>query len=142
MFHGMSGQRHPRLVSNTTDVLNTAIHKIEVAGARRASAQVSRVIDKNYATRWTRMGWIGARCWQRDQRSLCRRPGAGATSAPLEAELDLLREAIGGFKFATTSPMEPEEKKEKGSGGLFSSPSPLHLQRLAACAVEVCADNA
>jgi len=61
----------------------------------------------------------------------------------LEAELNLLRETIGGFKFATTKPYwNQKEKKEKGAGGLFSiTINPYTCKGCAIC-VDVCDDNA
>jgi pyruvate-ferredoxin/flavodoxin oxidoreductase len=55
----------PGLVSTTTDVLNTAIQKIEIGGRpTRFLRKFSRAPStRSCAMHWIRTGWMCARCW-------------------------------------------------------------------------------
>jgi pyruvate-ferredoxin/flavodoxin oxidoreductase len=135
----------PGLVSTTTDVLNTAIQKIEIGGRpTRFLRKFSRTIDKKLRGMLDRDGLdVRALLANAITEAFAEDPTQGDDRGRLEAELNLLREAIGGFKFATTKPYwTQKEKKEKGAGGLFSiTINPYTCKGCALC-VEVCADNA
>lgn len=135
----------PGLVSTTTDVLNTAIQKIEVGGRpTRFLRKFSRVIDKKLRNALDKDGLdVSALLSNAITEAFVEDPTQGEDRARLEVELNLLRETIGGFKFATTKPYwNQKEKKEKGAGGLFSiTINPYTCKGCALC-VEVCDDNA
>jgi pyruvate-ferredoxin/flavodoxin oxidoreductase len=135
----------PGLVSTTTDVLNTAIQKIEVGGRpTRFLRKFSRVIDKKLHNALDKDGLdVSALLSNAITEAFVEDPAEGDERARLEVELNLLRETIGGFKFATTKPYwNQKEKKEKGAGGLFSiTINPYTCKGCALC-VDVCDDNA
>ena len=135
----------PGLVSTTTDVLNTAIQKIEVGGRpTRFLRKFSRVVDKKLRNALDKEGLdVSALLSNAITEAFVEDLTQGEERARLEIELNLLRETIGGFKFATTKPYwNQKEKKEKGAGGLFSiTVNPYTCKGCALC-VEVCDDNA
>jgi pyruvate-ferredoxin/flavodoxin oxidoreductase len=135
----------PGLVSTTTDVLNTAIQKIEVGGRpTRFLRKFSRVIDKKLRNVLDKDGLdVSALLSNAITEAFVEDTTQGDERIRLEAELNLLRETIGGFKFATTKPYwNQKEKKEKGAGGLFSiTINPYTCKGCAIC-VDVCDDNA
>jgi pyruvate-ferredoxin/flavodoxin oxidoreductase len=135
----------PGLVSTTADVLNTVIQKIEVGGRpTRFLRKFSRVIDKKLRNALDKDGLnVSALLSTAITEAFAEDPTQGEDRGRLEAELNLLRETIGGFKFATTKPYwTQKEKKEKGAGGLFSiTINPYTCKGCALC-VEVCDDNA
>jgi pyruvate-ferredoxin/flavodoxin oxidoreductase len=135
----------PGLVSTTTDVLNTAIQKIEVGGRpTRFLRKFSRAVDKKLRNALDKDGLdVRALLGHAITEAFAEDNTQGDDRARLEAELNLLREAIGSFKFATTKPYwTQKEKKDKGAGGLFSiTINPYTCKGCALC-VEVCGDNA
>ncbi|HEX5338291.1 MAG TPA: 2-oxoacid:acceptor oxidoreductase family protein, partial [Gallionella sp.] len=135
----------PGLVSTTSDVLNTAIQKIETGGRpTRFLRKFSRAIDKKLRNALDRDGLdVRALLANAITEAFAEDPTQGDDRGRLEAELNLLRETIGGFKFATTKPYwTQKEKKEKGAGGLFSiTINPYTCKGCALC-VDVCSDNA
>ena len=135
----------PGLVSTTTDVLNTAIQNIEIGGRpTRFLRKFSRAVDKKLRNALDKDGLdVRALLGNAITEAFAEDPTQGEDRGRLEAELNLLREAIGGFKFATTKPYwTQKEKKEKGSGGLFSiTVNPYTCKGCALC-VDVCDDNA
>ncbi|HXU92666.1 MAG TPA: 2-oxoacid:acceptor oxidoreductase family protein [Gallionella sp.] len=135
----------PGLVSTTTDVLNTAIQKIEIGGRpTRFLRKFSRAIDKKLRNALDKDGIdVRAVLANAITEAFAEDPTQGEDRNRLEAELNLLRETIGGFKFATTKPYwTQKEKKEKGTGGLFSiTINPYTCKGCALC-VDVCSDNA
>jgi pyruvate-ferredoxin/flavodoxin oxidoreductase len=135
----------PGLVSTTTDVLNTAIQKIETGGRpTRFLRKFSRVIDKKLRNALDKDSLdVRALLANAITEAFAEDVTQGNDRARMEVELNLLRDAIGGFKFATTKPYWTlKEKKEKGAGGLFSiTINPYTCKGCALC-VEVCADNA
>lgn len=135
----------PGLVSTTSDVLNTAIQKIEVGGRpTRFLRKFSRAIDKKLHNALDQDGLdVRALLANAITEAFAEDPTQGEDRGRLEAELNLLREALGSFKFATTKPYwTQKEKKEKGSGGLFSiTINPYTCKGCELC-VQVCADNA
>ncbi len=135
----------PGLVSTTADVLATAIRKIETGGRpTRFLRKISRVVDRKLRSALDKDGLdVGALLANAITESLAEDATQGEERARLEVEVNLLRQAIGGFKFATTKPYwTQKEKKEKGAGGLFSiTINPYTCKGCALC-VEVCGDNA
>jgi pyruvate-ferredoxin/flavodoxin oxidoreductase len=135
----------PGLVSTTTDVLNTAIQKIETGGRpTRFLRKFSRVIDKKLRNALDKDSLdVRALLANAITEAFAEDVTQGNDRARMEVELNLLRDAIGSFKFATTKPYWTlKEKKEKGAGGLFSiTINPYTCKGCALC-VEVCADNA
>ena len=135
----------PGLVSTTSDILNTAIQKIELGGRpTRFLRKFSRVIDKKLRNVLDKDGLnVAILLSNAITEAFVEDPSQGEERVRLEAELNLLRETIGGFKFATTKPYwNQKEKKEKGAGGLFSiTINPYTCKGCAIC-VEVCSDNA
>ncbi|HZW25898.1 MAG TPA: 2-oxoacid:acceptor oxidoreductase family protein [Gallionella sp.] len=135
----------PGLVSTTTDILNTAIQKIEIGGRpTRFLRKFSRAIDKKLRNSLDKDGLdVRALLANAITEAFAEDATQGDDRGRLEAELNLLREQIGGFKFATTKPYwTQKEKKEKGSGGLFSiTINPYTCKGCALC-VEVCEDQA
>ncbi|GAB1233352.1 hypothetical protein UT4_18190 [Ferrigenium sp. UT4] len=135
----------PGLVSTTADVLNTAIQKIEIGGRpTRFLRKFSRAIDKQLHGALEKDGLdVCALLNHAITEAFAADPTQGDDRGRLEKELDLLRETLGGFKFATTKPYwNQKEKKQPGSGGLFSiTINPYTCKGCAVC-VDVCDDNA
>jgi len=135
----------PGLVSTPSDVLNSVIQKIETGGRpTRFLRKFSRTIEKKLRTVLDKDGLdVRTLLANAITEALAADPASGDDRARLEVELNLLREGIGSFKFATTKPYWTlKEKKEKGSGGLFSiTINPYTCKGCAIC-VEVCSDNA
>ncbi|MDP2805469.1 MAG: 2-oxoacid:acceptor oxidoreductase family protein [Gallionellaceae bacterium] len=135
----------PGLVSTPSDVLNSVIQKIEISGRpTRFLRKFSRTIEKKLRASLDKDGLdVSALLANAITEAFAEDPTQGDDRSRLEAELNLLREGIGNFKFATTKPYwTQKEKKEKGSGGLFSiTVNPYTCKGCAIC-VEVCADNA
>ncbi|TXT16190.1 MAG: putative pyruvate-flavodoxin oxidoreductase, partial [bacterium] len=133
----------PGLVSTVGDVLNTAVTNIETSGRiTRFLRKGIRAIEKKLRGALDRDGL--------DVRALLKRaiedamhedPNQG--NAAMEEEYHLLEKEIGAFQFATTKPYwTNKEKKNKGSGGLFSiTVNPYTCKGCALC-VEVCDDDA
>jgi pyruvate-ferredoxin/flavodoxin oxidoreductase len=135
----------PGLVTTTTDVLNTAIQKIEIGGRpTRFLRKFSRTIDKKLRGALDKDGLdVRAKLANAITEAFAEDSTQGEDRGRLEAELNLLRTEIGSFKFATTKPYwTQKEKKEKGAGGLFSiTINPYTCKGCAICVVE-CGDNA
>ncbi|MFH0935000.1 MAG: 2-oxoacid:acceptor oxidoreductase family protein, partial [Pseudomonadota bacterium] len=135
----------PGLVSTSSDVLDTAIRRIETGGRpTRFLRKFSRAIDKKLRGALEKDGLdVHALLANAITEAFAEDATQGEDRTRLEAELNLLREEIGGFKFATTKPYwTQKEKKEKGAGGLFSiTINPYTCKGCALC-VEVCDDDA
>jgi pyruvate-ferredoxin/flavodoxin oxidoreductase len=135
----------PGLVSTPGDFLNSIIQKIETSGRpTRFLRKFSRTIEKKLRAGLDKDGLdVRALLANAITEAFAEDTTAGDDRARLEAELNLLRDGIGSFKFATTKPYwTQKEKKEKGSGGLFSiTINPYTCKGCAIC-VDVCADNA
>jgi pyruvate-ferredoxin/flavodoxin oxidoreductase len=135
----------PGLVSTTADILNTAVQNIETGGRpTRFLRKITRVIEKKLRNALDKDGLdVRALLANAITEAFAEDATQGEERERLHAELDLLREAIGSFKFATTKPYwTQKEKKEKGAGGLFSiTINPYTCKGCALC-VEVCSDNA
>lgn len=135
----------PGLITPVPDLLNTAIQKIETGGRpTRFLRKFSRSIEKKLRSALDKDGLdVNALLGNAIGLAFAEDATQGEDRTRLEAELKLLREAIGGFKFATTKPYwNQKEKKEKGSGGLYAiTVNPYTCKGCALC-VEVCKDDA
>lgn len=135
----------PGLITPVSDVLSTAIQRIEIGGhPTRFLRKFSRSIEKKWRGTLDTDGLdVRALLGSAIDLAFAEDATQGEDRNRLEAELNLLRESIGGFKFATTKPYwNQKEKKEKGSGGLYSiTVNPYTCKGCALC-VEVCKDNA
>ncbi|HLP98786.1 MAG TPA: 2-oxoacid:acceptor oxidoreductase family protein [Sideroxyarcus sp.] len=135
----------PGLVSTPADVLNTAIQNIEIGGRpTRFLRKFSRAIEKKLRVALDRDGLdVRALLANAITEAFAEDAAQGEERNKLEAELNLLRTEIGGFKLATTKPYwNLKEKKEKGTGGLFSiTINPYTCKGCALC-VDVCEDDA
>ncbi|MFZ5485271.1 MAG: 2-oxoacid:acceptor oxidoreductase family protein [Pseudomonadota bacterium] len=135
----------PGLVSDVADVLNTAVQKIELGGRpTRFLRRASRTIEKKLKGMLDKDGLdVRALMHTAIDNTLAEDPAQGEDRERMAAEFDLLKEAIGGFKFATTKPYwTTREKKSAGAGGLFSiTVNPYTCKGCALC-VDVCEDDA
>ncbi len=135
----------PGLVSTSADILNTAIQKIELGGRpTRFLRKFSRAIDKKLHNLLDKDDLdVRAMINNAITEAFAEDPTQGDDRTRFEVEIGLLRDALGEFKFATTKPYwNQKEKKQAGSGGLFSiTVNPYTCKGCAVC-VEVCSDNA
>lgn len=135
----------PGLVTPVADVLNTAVQSIEIGGRpTRFLRKFSRGVEKKLRGMLDKDGMdVHALIQTALEHCLAEDPTGGDDRVRLSAEVDLLRDALGAFKFATTKPYwTQKEKREKGAGGLFSiTVNPYTCKGCAIC-VDVCNDNA
>jgi pyruvate-ferredoxin/flavodoxin oxidoreductase len=135
----------PGLVSDVADVLNTAVQKVEMGGRpTRFLRRASRTIEKKLKGSLEKDGVDVRALFDRAvAETFAEDPTQGEDREKLAAEFELLKEALGGFKFAATKPYwTTREKKAKGSGGLFSiTVNPYTCKGCNLC-VEVCEDDA
>jgi pyruvate-ferredoxin/flavodoxin oxidoreductase len=133
----------PGLVSSVGDVLNTAINRIETGGTpTRYLRRAARSIEKKLRTLVDNEGGFVRPLFDRAMDAvLAETPEA--ERAGLAAEFTQLQIHLGGFQFSATKPYwGNREKKQKGSGGLFSiTVNPYTCKGCALC-VTVCEDNA
>ena len=133
----------PGLVSTVGEMLNTAITSIEMSGRiTRFLRKGSRNIEKKLRGALDKDGLdVRALLRQAIEDAMHEDPNQG--NAAMEEEFHLLEKEIGAFQFATTKPYwTNKEKKNKGSGGLFSiTVNPYACKGCALC-VEVCEDDA
>ncbi len=133
----------PGLVSTVGDVLNTAVGNIEMGGritrflrkgVRNIEKKLRVVLDKDGLN-------VRALMMQAIEDAMHEDPNQG--NVAMEEEYHLLEKEIGSFQFATTKPYwTNKEKKNKGSGGLFSiTVNPYTCKGCALC-VDVCEDDA
>ncbi len=140
----------PGLVTDVGDVLNTAVQRIELGGRpTRFLRKASRAIEKKlraklYADDKPADGLdVSALLELACAEAFAEDPAQGEDRERLAVEFELLKESLGGFKFATTKPYwTTREKKSKGAGGLFSiTINPYTCKGCALC-VDVCEDDA
>jgi pyruvate-ferredoxin/flavodoxin oxidoreductase len=135
----------PGLVTDVADVLNTAVTNIEMGGRpTRFLRRASRTIEKKLKGMLDKDGVdVHALFLQAIEHTLAEDPTHGEERERLAAEFELLKNAVGSFKFATTKPYwTNREKKAAGSGGLFSiTVNPYTCKGCALCVV-VCEDDA
>ncbi|MFA5082925.1 MAG: 2-oxoacid:acceptor oxidoreductase family protein, partial [Hydrogenophilaceae bacterium] len=135
----------PGLVTDVADVLNTAVGNIEMGGRpTRFLRKASRTIEKKLKNMLAKDGLdVHALLTQAIDHTLAEDPAEGEERERMGVEFDLLKGAIGGFKFATTKPYwTNREKKAAGAGGLFSiTVNPYTCKGCALC-IDVCEDDA
>ena len=135
----------PGLVSDVADVLDTIVQRIEMGGRpTRFLRKASRAIEKKLRGKIDKDGVdVRALFDLACAETFAEDPAQGEDREKLAAEFELLKEAIGGFKFAATKPYwTTREKKAKGTGGLFSiTINPYTCKGCNLC-VEVCEDDA
>ncbi len=133
----------PGLVSTVGDVLNSAISDIEVRGRiTRFLRKGARAIEKKLRGMLEKDG-LDVRALLKQAIADAMREDPNQGNAAMEEEFHLLEQEIAEFSFATTKPYwNNKEKKNKGSGGLFSiTVNPYACKGCALC-VEVCEDDA
>ena len=137
----------PGLVNTVGEVFETAIQRIELAGTitthlRRETRKVEKRLRElaNVANESADMRTL---LDQAVLETLAAAELDGDARARLEKEFGLLMEALGEFEFAFTKPYWTNlEKKQPGSGGLFSiTINPYTCKGCMEC-VEVCKDDA
>jgi len=137
----------PGLVNSISEVFNTVIERIETRGIptlylRRETRQV----EKRLRTLIEEQGEGAVVSSLLDQavlEHLAESDLEADKKSALEKEFGLFMESIGGFEFSVTKPYYlNREKKNKGSGGLFSiTINPYTCKGCMEC-VEVCDDGA
>jgi pyruvate-ferredoxin/flavodoxin oxidoreductase len=133
----------PGLVSSVGDVLNTAINRIETGGMpTRYLRRAARSIEKKLRTLVDNEGGYVRPLFDRAMDAVLAETPEAERSG-LAAEFTQLQIHLGGFQFSATKPYwGNREKKQKGSGGLFSiTVNPYTCKGCALC-VTVCEDNA
>ncbi len=136
----------PGLVSRISEILATAINRVEHGMPTRFLRRESRALEKRLRTLIDSQG-EGA-----DVRTLLDRAildtlaafeGDAAEKSCAEREFALMRAALGDYPFAITRPYwTNREKQQLGSGGLFSvTVNPYTCKGCMEC-VEVCKDGA
>ncbi|MCW8945787.1 MAG: 2-oxoacid:acceptor oxidoreductase family protein, partial [Sedimenticola sp.] len=137
----------PGLVNTISDVFNTAIERIEKKGTPTLYLRrESRNVEKRLRELIDVQGEAAVVSKLIDQAVLevvAESDLDEQKKAGLEREFGLFLESIGGFEFSITKPYySTREKKEKGSGGLFSiTINPYTCKGCMEC-VEVCDDGA
>ena len=139
----------PGLVSEVGEVFNSAIQKIEIGGRpTRFLRRATRTMEKKLRASLDQDGLdvralISVAIDESLADDLAKMPAQSEDRSHLEAEFDLLRQALGGFRFATTKPYwTTREKKAQGAGGLLSiTVNPYTCKGCRLC-VEVCNDDA
>jgi len=137
----------PGLVSTIAQVFNTVIERIEVEGTptlhlrretRKLEKRLRELIDQEGES-----AVVSKLLDQAVLKLLADSELQGEQKSALEKEFSLFMEAIGGFEFSITKPYySTREKKEKGSGGLFSiTINPYTCKGCMEC-VAVCDDGA
>ncbi|MFH1872491.1 MAG: 2-oxoacid:acceptor oxidoreductase family protein [Pseudomonadota bacterium] len=133
----------PGLVSSVSDVLATALNRIETSGTpTRFLRRAVRSVEKKLRALVDHQGGAVRPLFDiAIDEVIAEAPDADR--AGLAAEFTQLQIQLGGFQFGTTKPYWGQvEKKAKGSGGLFSiTVNPYTCKGCALC-VTVCEDNA
>ncbi|TVO73505.1 2-oxoacid:acceptor oxidoreductase family protein [Sedimenticola selenatireducens] len=137
----------PGLVNSISDIFNTAIERIEKKGTPTLYLRrESRNVEKRLRGLIEEQGETAVVSKLLDQavlELLAESDLDEQKKAGLEREFGLFLESIGGFEFSVTKPYyTTREKKNKGSGGLFSiTVNPYTCKGCMEC-VEVCDDGA
>ncbi len=137
----------PGLVNTVSEVFNTAIERIETKGTPTLYLRrESRKVEKRLRELIEAQGEAAVVSKLLDQAVLetIAESEIDAEKKPaLEKEFGLFLDTIGGFEFSITKPYySNREKKEKGSGGLFSiTINPYTCKGCMEC-IEVCDDGA
>jgi pyruvate-ferredoxin/flavodoxin oxidoreductase len=137
----------PGLVNSVSEVFATAIHRIERKGVLTMHLRrETRNVEKKLRELLNAAGETAKVRNLLDQAMLevlAESELEGDARAKLEQEFGQLMDAMGSFEFAVTKPYWiNHEKKNKGSGGLFSiTINPATCKGCMEC-VDVCDDNA
>ncbi len=137
----------PGLVNTIGEVFETAIRRVETGGTITSHLRrESRNVEKRLRELCTETGESANVRKLLDQavlETLAASTAEGDARAKLEKEFGLFMEALGKFEFALTKPYWNNlEKKNKGTGGLFSiTVNPYTCKGCMEC-VDVCGDDA
>ena len=137
----------PGLVNSVNEVLTTAVNQIEVGGRPTVHLRrAAREVEKRLAVLMDDGGEaanVNALLHVACDEVLAASELDDAGKSALSEELGLLLDWIGDFRFSITKPYyTTREKKQKGSGGLFSlTINPYTCKGCMEC-VEVCDDDA
>ncbi len=136
----------PGLVSSVADVFNTAILRVERGMPTQHLRRETRKVEKRLRELLEGAGEAAEVRTLLDQAVLETLAAAeldAEQKASLEKEMGLFLQALGDFQLAVTKPYwTNREKKQKGSGGLFSiTVNPYTCKGCMEC-IEVCDDGA
>jgi len=137
----------PGLVNSITDIFNTVVERIETKGTptlhlRRESRKVEKKLRGLIETQGE-AAVVSTLIDQAVLEVLAESELEGEKRENLEREFGLFMESLGTFEFSITKPYySNREKKNKGSGGLFSiTINPYTCKGCMEC-IEVCDDGA
>ncbi len=136
----------PGLVNTLAEVFNTAIQRVEKGMPTQYLRRETRKVEKRLRELLEGAGESASTHIQLDQavlETLASSELVGDQKAALEKEMGLFLTAMAEFQLAVTKPYwTNREKKEKGSGGLFSiTINPYTCKGCMEC-IEVCEDGA
>jgi pyruvate-ferredoxin/flavodoxin oxidoreductase len=137
----------PGLVNSVSDVFATAIERIETKGTLTSHLRrETRTVEKKLRALIETQGEQAVVSQLLDQavlETLSESEFEGTKKEKLEKEFALFLDSIGGFEFSITKPYySNKEKKQKGTGGLFSiTINPYTCKGCMEC-VQVCDDGA
>ncbi|MBT5634319.1 MAG: pyruvate ferredoxin oxidoreductase, partial [Gammaproteobacteria bacterium] len=137
----------PGLVNSVSDVFATAIERIETKGTLTSHLRrETRTVEKKLRALIETQGEQAIVSQLLDQavlETLSESEFEGTKKEKLEKEFALFLDSIGGFEFSITKPYySNKEKKQKGTGGLFSiTINPYTCKGCMEC-VQVCDDGA
>ena len=137
----------PGLVNSISEIFNTAIERIEKRGTPTLYLRrETRNVEKRLRALIDEQGESAVVSKLIDQavlETLAESDLQDEKKAAMEREFGLFMESLGGFEFSVTRPYYTNhEKKNKGSGGLFSiTVNPYTCKGCMEC-VEVCDDGA
>ncbi|MDP1527534.1 MAG: 2-oxoacid:acceptor oxidoreductase family protein [Rhodocyclaceae bacterium] len=133
----------PGLVSAIGDVFNTCINRIETSGTpTRFLRRAVRTVEKKLRGLVDSVGGAVRPLMDRAMsEAVAEAPEADRAS--MSGEFTLLQVQLAGFQFAATKPYwQQKEKKQKGTGGLFSITINPYTCKACALCVKVCEDDA
>ncbi|KAA6183795.1 pyruvate ferredoxin oxidoreductase [Thiohalocapsa marina] len=136
----------PGLVNKVSDVFAAAIAKVERGLPTQHLRRETRNVEKRLRALVEAAGEAADMHALMDQavlETLAAYEGEPEQKAQMEQEFGLLLQALGDYQFAITKPYwNNREKKQKGSGGLFSiTVNPYTCKGCMEC-IEVCDDGA
>ncbi|MCX8085580.1 MAG: 2-oxoacid:acceptor oxidoreductase family protein [Rhodocyclaceae bacterium] len=133
----------PGLVSSIGDVFATCIRRIETNGTpTRFLRRAVRTVEKKLRNLIDTVGGAVRPLMDRAMSETVAEAPEAERQA-LAAEFTLLQVQLAGFQFAATKPYwDQREKKQKGTGGLFSITINPYTCKACALCVKVCEDQA
>ncbi len=140
----------PGLVNSISDIFGAAIQRVERGMPTQHLRRETRNVEKRLRELIDAAGESGDMRQLMDQAVLetlaalgCEGEGEADQKTAIEKEFGLMMEALGDYQFSVTKPYwTNREKKQKGSGGLFSiTVNPYTCKGCMEC-VEVCDDAA